>query len=63
VVFHIHFSGKKGKEKNYVEENSYYTLTQRKKKNKKTFSGNISTDSNEEREKVELRRRRTESNR
>lgn len=37
------------------------TLTYRKKKNKKPFNGNIDTDSNEPKEKVEMGRRRTMS--
>jgi hypothetical protein len=44
-----------------LEENSYYYINIEEEENKEPFNGNISTDSNEEREKVELRRR-TESN-
>jgi hypothetical protein len=60
VVF-IHFSGKKERKKIMSRKMAITTLTYRKKKNKKPFNGNIDTDSNEPKEKVEMGRRRTMS--
>jgi len=46
--FYIHFSGKKERKKIMWKKTIITILTERKKKNKKPFNGNISTDSTEE---------------